>query len=240
MRDGVAHVDAVEIATATEHHSRARSQIRTQETVGGAVLDDSGQVTASSSAQLKALTDSLRSDLLDFALDRAATVAELAQAVGQPKAPLPTTSRYCWKLRTARTCVAPSDTGILAAGTPARRRAHPPAPVRRHRLRVRGRSVSHQQACCHCLRRILPRCPASAETRPDLTRRAGCSAIPRRRARRHLRHGLAGRGRTPNTPRRGRRIQRARRGTGTGTHSTARRVVTVPHMPAIVEVFRPA
>ncbi len=43
------------------------------------------QVVASSPAQLKALADPLRSSVLDLVLERAATVKELAAAVGRPK-----------------------------------------------------------------------------------------------------------------------------------------------------------
>lgn len=43
------------------------------------------RVVASSARQLKALADPLRSALLDLALERAATVKELAVAVGRPK-----------------------------------------------------------------------------------------------------------------------------------------------------------
>lgn len=43
------------------------------------------RVDASSAAQLKALADPLRSSVLDLVLERAATVKELAAAVGRPK-----------------------------------------------------------------------------------------------------------------------------------------------------------
>lgn len=43
------------------------------------------RVVASSAVQLKALADPLRSSLLDLVLERAATVKELAAAVGRPK-----------------------------------------------------------------------------------------------------------------------------------------------------------
>ena len=42
-------------------------------------------VAASGPRQLKALADPLRSTILDLVLDRAATVTELAEAVGRPK-----------------------------------------------------------------------------------------------------------------------------------------------------------
>jgi DNA-binding transcriptional ArsR family regulator len=43
------------------------------------------QVSATTSEQLKAIADPLRSVLLDLVLERAATINELAQAVGRPK-----------------------------------------------------------------------------------------------------------------------------------------------------------
>ena len=46
-------------------------------------LDDMVVVTAP--VQLRALSDDLRGSLLELVLERAATVTELAQAVGRPK-----------------------------------------------------------------------------------------------------------------------------------------------------------